>query len=960
MQKKFKNTNKKMIAIGLASSLSLLAVASIGAQKAHAIAVSPTYVDSFSGTTFQLPQDTVGASFSWGKVGNTDVKIEKGSQVSTALTAFPAGKYAPDGTHWGKTNEPHADKPLYSVNNGDSYRISNVGKTTDNRNLDIIITVKSSVNSPSYSGPTGVSFYNSSEVGSTSDHGASSIVLLVAGKQSLTTNVKYVYAGTNASATVGTGMFWSDIDIQQGVNETQSNNKAYFLKNQPSTDPLSIDGSTVYSTTGTDINGYSDADAKGGTYLGLGIGNNFDITYSNPYTGGKNSFLRGQEGSWTIFRYDLFGSYNNLVLPPAIVSRTSKTVSDIDQKNVVDNSLSLKERSYDYNISGKVTTGSAFTSLVFNDNLPDSDTIDSTDNIKILNSAKKDVTSYFDLSLKNNNQITATLKKDYFNSDDVKNTTLNVSLTNVKTTKDWGEATLINKATWTSNGSLTQTTNEVTTHVPTAPKATKSVSVDTGTTKDTDKKYVAADSEETAAQMTSRNQDYTWKNDFTLSNRTNFTNIELVDNFENIQALDTSKIHVYDTSGNDVTKDGNITTTNSNGKVVVNWKATSDYINTVNSAFGRSSNQAPKFTMYITTNISNATKAQQNNYYNASLGKTIIPNVSSLIEQDNSGTVTTDTNKSHVTPPNPTAPSLSKQVAIDGTDPFSDSGWSQSLALTNHDQMYSYRSIFNLSKNFKFDGNDLVLQDNFENLQSYNNVKLYDVVTTSGKTTYTDISDKFDFKALKNGNTTSIVATNKVDTGDYLGDSGKTLYMVIKGATLTGATGSQESNYLEPHTKSGGLTATEDAFQSDPFVEGVTIPNISQMKETSPATSDGKNPFTYQNTSNTTFVNILIGNSISKFVEETPELDKIIDPDKATTDVDNVANTTDDNVKKEDAAYKEALTNSNKLIDELNKLPKLTSQQKEYLSDLILAMNDKSSTSKTIIDINNKIQASLK
>ena len=584
------------------------------------------------------------------------------------------------------------------------------------------------------------------------------------------------------------------------------------------------------------------------------------------------------------------------VTPPPSVTKITKSVTDMDEKNVTDNSLSLKERNYQYDIKADTYGAGKFQKLVMTDTLPNGVSTKASD-IHIINKAGKDVTGDFDINVQGQN-VTVSLKGDQLSNGDVENTTLDYQIKVASSLK--GVAKADNTSTIT-DGDHNLTSNRVETITPPPPSVTKQVSVDGGKT------FVAADTPQTAAALASRPQDYTWRNNFKLSSYTNFTKIVFTDHMENLQKVDLSKVHVYDWQGKDVTAQGKLTTAKNGDKQTnVVWTANPDYIKSVNAAFGNKSDKVPTFHMDITTNIKDATDAQEAGYYNKDLKKVIIPNQTNLIEGDNSGDVSTDSNKSHVTPPKPNAPTVTKQVAVEGTDPTKDAGWNKTLELNNHDQEYEYRTKFVLSKNFNFDGGNLILTDHFENFQKYGSIKILDA---QGK----DISSDFTITTKKTSATgTDIVATVKNETANKYDDAGNTIYMVLDHVTWKGATGAQEAKYMEhkedlkddettkenapkaisksvgsmsssvsskASSASSTVTATSAKSQAsvsadaDPFKVGITVPNQSELVEHSAIPG-----YSFDTKTQHTYVNFDIQSRIHKYVEDDNDSDTIVDP----------------------------------------------------------------------------------
>lgn len=204
-------------------------------------------------------------------------------------------QFSTDGYQFGSANQPKTNANIYSLNAGDKYRITNAGITSNGDKVDIIYTVNyasgNGGNSLNFNdlNKKGIAFYNSKDLGKTPSSVAS-IAMFFVGYNNVSADVSYVKSGTNTKLNLTTATAWFDIDRGEAIYETQSNKQAIFKKNQPSFDPLNIDKGTVYATykqladgSFNDVNGYADADTKGGSYLGFGTGTNFELHVVNPY-----------------------------------------------------------------------------------------------------------------------------------------------------------------------------------------------------------------------------------------------------------------------------------------------------------------------------------------------------------------------------------------------------------------------------------------------------------------------------------------------------------------------------------------------------------------------------------------------------------------------------------------------------------------------------------------------------
>ena len=849
----------------ITNAASILGVHQASAMGTDSIEWNKEGISQKNTVNISVPTNSVGGYTSWGISGDTKVMKADGSGPAPALS------YNSDGTGWRwGVNQPKSPLPVYSIEPGSSYRITNAGKTNDGKSFDLIYTVKSTTNKHKYPSKPGISITDSANLGTKGDS-FHSIALLVTGVDSINAHVDYVKSGTNDKLNVTTGTYWSDIDVRQGINENQSNSHVIFGGvDDHNTNKMAVDGKTVYSTTDDDFTGMNDPDH--GAYIGVGSGTGYDVNYYSPYLKGLNANYDMSDWYVLGFRYDLFGRFDNIKFPNQL-KNPKKTVTDTDEKDSSKNTVGIKERKQHYNVSVETGNGN-FTKLTMSDTLPQGFKTD-TGRIKVTNKAGKDVTGLFNISL-DGQKLSVVGKDTALTSKDLQNTTVTVGIDG-DLTSEWGPSDLKNNAVW--NDGKDHPTGDVHSYVPSKPTAKKEVSVDSGKT------YNKADTPESAATLQSQANDYTWKNTFTLSNHTNFNKVVFTDHLENIQKLDKSKVHVYDWNGADVTKNGAITTKANGDKTDVVWTANANYVAAINKAFGRDSDKQPGFTYSITANIKDATSEQEAKYWDKDKKQVIIPNQSTVTEGDASGEVNTDTNKSHVKTPTPTAPNAKKQVAKEGTDPTKETGWANTLQLSNHDQKYSYRTTFNLSKNYNFEAGSLVLTDHFENLQSFKSVKIIDA---QGK----DISNKFDIKQTKKDAKTDIVATVKGASANDFDFKGDTIYMVIDGATLEGATGVQELNYQEPHTKESGAKTDDANFATNPFKEGITIPNISAIDELSSLPGNK-----YHKDTNRTFVNIVVNPSLEKYVESDNDSASILDPNDAKDASDKKSDSNKDSEK---------------------------------------------------------------
>lgn len=912
-----------------------------------------------------------------------DAILHQGSIVGSFADTWniPSGNDTDKGNYykWSK------DVPVMELKVGHAYRITNIGYTNRGQELDMIWTPTKLAGPWSFDDQSSVTAqgtkipifgehnkkYRWAKPGVAITHTKKingdiydAISFYTSGYQEIQANVDFVLHDTETPVRITAATYFADIDGQQGIKESFTNQEMYinptavgisnkpYPKNQDGEDEVIDSGKyyngiqtlriddenkTVYSNHPNNADGFKSMNASG--YVGVGTTTGFSITYYNPYNLAENHGMNelpasGHKWDWdgvgVVYRYDLFGEFNNLKTPGSVLD-IRKSVTDADENDDQTNSLGLHEnnnenpsyKNYTYNVELHISKGTRYHSLNMTDHLPKEVVYDS---VRIYNSAGKDLTDLFNINFDSgSNTVTADLKESEYENQDLFDTTLTAKI-KVMSTNKLGSGDIFNDASW-NDGQFTYDTNKTTTHTPTPPKAKKEVSTDGGNT------FVSADSPESAAQLAKRTSSYVWKNTFTLSNYTNFNKLVLVDHLETLQTLDKNHlsdvVRVYDAAGRDVTDKGTITASDNGGQTDVKWTASDDYLkNGLNKEFGRGSAAIPSFTMKITTNIKNATDAQESKYYDSSKKRVIIPNKSEFTEGDVTGDITTNTNTSYVTPPNPGKPTVAKAVAVDGTDPTQDVGWSDHLSLNNHEQKYSYRTKFQLSKDFNFDGGNLILTDHFENIQSYKSVRIYDAKGF-------DITSDFDITTTKKGNTTDFIATVKSSAADKYDDIAPTIYMVIDGVTLKGATVDQELGYAEP--MKGAVTG----FDQDPYVKGITIPNISSLDEKSAI-----NDYQQHQDTNHTYVNFFVDQAIAKYVESEQNADDINDPNHSGSDTDKSMN--------------DALAEANLAIKNADKVDPLTSAQADAYNALVKVLNNHNASVSEIVNATKALNDAMK
>ena len=209
-------------------------------------------------------------------------------------------------TYLGKQNNPTTSVKAYSMNVGDSGRISYVGKTKSGVDLDLIWTVTGNdsadwkKNSGYYSSsrPTGLAFTGEQSIPNTTGN---SIVVLYTEANTLGLHYKIVKHGTLNEQPVILSFISTDIDAAQGVQTDLANIVELIPKEsglKKSTDGVIYDGVPKMMS----LNGSSDL-PKGG-YLGAGFLSSFNYTFYSPAPPRFNNSYDYALG----VRYDIFGS----------------------------------------------------------------------------------------------------------------------------------------------------------------------------------------------------------------------------------------------------------------------------------------------------------------------------------------------------------------------------------------------------------------------------------------------------------------------------------------------------------------------------------------------------------------------------------------------------------------------------------------------------------------------------
>lgn len=308
---------------------------------------------------------------------------------------------------------------------------------------------------------------------------------------------------------------------------------------------------------------------------------------------------------------------------PSAPTPPNKLVSDSDQKNVMDNALTSSVEPYTYTIRqliNKEIPENYYSNADFTDNV---DSRVKVTGVKVvLAGTSTDITSkYFTNKTSGNDvKLSATAKALKDSTFYGKNYDVQISVKPIggNTTK----LDIPNTGSWNINNQPV-TTNKVITHIP--PK------VDTGV-----KKFVSTDDKTWAdsATIDDLTKDYFYKSEVTVGDHNGSDTVSSVaveEDFENLQTY--SNLKVTDSTGKDITADGNVTKTTSGKTTKIIWTAKDP-----TPLVGK------KVTMTLNANLKSATTSQLEDYLTGN--KIQIPNTTNAVIN---GTAT-PSNKTEVTP----------------------------------------------------------------------------------------------------------------------------------------------------------------------------------------------------------------------------------------------------------------------------------------------------------------------
>ena len=795
----------------LFSAIVLGTVASTTTKTVHAVPFPEKIHTAQVGSKINLSDyglSEMPTTIMWGP--NTRVVVEKGSQIGTVDQLYTGAGY------WGRTNQPPNGTPLYSVNKGDTYRITNVGTLKDGTNLDLVLTIDLSSDNNT-GGLHGIAFVNGDNVGSGSKMFKGTVTHLVTSSNFVRESVSYVKSGTNEKVEANTFTLWNDIDVRQGINELQSTNGAFLFPNSD----LDVDGMVVYAPWDDDVDGNT---TYRGSYMGLGRGSGFLLEYAYPYGGGKNSsgvYLPNAMG----FRYDLLGRLNN---PPITIEKDPpapnapvKTVTDGGRD--VNGQTTKPDKHWVFDVAQELPAmpdkDVHYSSWELVDEIPRTADILG---VKMIDEQGNDVASKFNISV-SGQKVTATAKSSSLADPNFYQHTYHMKID-----------TIVNINDQNKTASQLRTDNVAKSTIDGHKKDSNHVIVTPDFTDPKIKKSVAKEGENWVndEKLDYHHQTYNYKIDFTLSDHADYTSIVVTDHLEDIQTFSGAK--VLNAQGEDVTAEWEFTGFPKEGANKDGAMATADItVKAKNPA--KYTRIGGTYSILLTDVTLKGAGAYDEAFY-VKNGKEVVPNRAKLDWLDKTPDPNEpnhlDSNQTTVTPPNPVDVKIHKEVSVDNRRTYGEH-----KHLPSHDAKYHWKTTFNLSKLMNYD--ELILTDHFADVQAPNlDIAKMVRIDQAGK----DITHKFDINTTAKENVTEIVAKCKPefvnDFDDIRNDTETELHMTIDDVSLKGVSAISEKKYIK---------------------DGVeTIPNTAQIV-VNPLIKEGfhQDNFFYQNkTSNEAKVDI--------------------------------------------------------------------------------------------------------
>ena len=440
---------------------------------------------------------------------------------------------------------------------------------------------------------------------------------------------------------------------------------------------------------------------------------------------------------------------------------------------------------------------------------------------------------------------------------------------------------------------------------------------------------------------------YTWKTDFQLPKFNNFEQLILTDHFADVQFpnLDISKMVSVLQNGRDITSKFSFST-KVNGDNV-------DVIATLNPELADEfddiqTDEEAHLEMIIKDVNLKKVKAKTEEKYINERDIEVIPNQTNIKVNPHLSfdqfKQAKDSNISKVNIIRPTDPTVGnpkdkndrgKQVSIDG-----GKTWSDFKDLAKHDSLYDWKSTFNPSKYFNFDGRgSLTLTDTFEHLQTIGEVKvatmtneqlndlvdkdLVEIQDRAGNR----ISDKFTFTVEPfNKLAVTIKASVKAEFADEFDDLGgvnhgdlQTIVLYIRQATVRGATGHEEIHYLDADNR-------------------IYIPNVAGIKEDS-----GIKHFTGKVKTNVAKVRLpMVEPAIEKYVEADGD--------------DSGQNHAIDQNAEQTMIMDKALERAQRVLEEVQKLSNIPEDVQKAMDKLVETVAEVSSTADDITKATEKLE----
>ena len=754
----------------LFSAIVLGTVASTTTKTVHAVPYPEKIHNVPVGTKISLNDYGITeypTTFKWGP--NTRLVVEKGSQIGTVDQLYTGAGY------WGRINQPPNGTPLYSVNKGDTYRITNIATLKDGTSIDLLLTIDVSGNNNT-GGLHGIAFVNGNQVGGGSKKLEGTITHLVTSSNFVREYVNFVKSGTNEKVEATTFAYWNDIDVRQGINEHQSTEAAFIFPNSD----LDRDGMVIYAPWDDDVDGNT---TVRGSYMGLGRGSGFVLEYAYPYTGGKNSsgvYLPNAMG----FRYDLLGKINNAPItirkdPPA-PNGPVKTVTDGGRD--VNGQTTKPDKHWVFDVAQELPAmpdnDVHYSSWELVDEIPRTADILG---VKMIDEQGNDVASKFNISV-SGQKVTATAKSSSLADPNFYQHTYHMKID-----------TIVNINDQNKTASQLRTDNVAKSTIDGHKKDSNHVIVTPDFTDPKIKKSVAKEGENWVndEKLDYHHQTYNYKIDFTLSDHADYTSIVVTDHLEDIQTFSGAK--VLNAQGEDVTEEWEFAGFPKAGANKDGAMATADITAKAKNP-AKYTRIGGTYSILLTDVTLKGAGAYDEAFY-VKNGKEVVPNRAKLDWLDKTPDPNEpnhlDSNQTTVTPPNPVDVKIHKEVSVDDRRTYGEH-----KHLPSHDAKYHWKTTFNLSKLMNYD--ELILTDHFADVQAPNlDIAKMVRIDQAGK----DITHKFDINTTAKENVTEIVAKCKPefvnDFDDIRNDTETELHMTIDDVSLKGVSAISEKKYIK-------------------------------------------------------------------------------------------------------------------------------------------------------------------